>query len=290
MALALALKSLTKGTLEMQQPKYVQNTLQFFWKTDNTSETEIASSFEVSIKPVLSHTSLEDKRNFMIDFEIAANILKERFGTAEQIFEGIKKYRPSLKNLKGLDLALNFMKGSKRLSFWTKTLPFIQNLALCQDLFEFSKCLEYFQPFFLTQDCDRNVLISQKAIAIYLAQNFMLLFSDLSRGSLFPAIDFSTLMCISDWEKEHKVRLKAQKLIAFISYFEILCRDGISTGFIEVERLSYKEEDYWQIETGIGEIELKCSGRIEDSHGSVHLDFANKYLGGGVLNRVTNDF
>jgi len=78
--------------------------------------------------------------------------------------------------------------------------------------------------------------------------------------------------------------------VTFLNYFTMLAQNGIPDGLLTFERRGYSPGPMpWQWKNNpapLCKIEL-VSGNIEDSIADVHADFANAFIGGGVM---TGDF
>jgi poly(ADP-ribose) glycohydrolase len=78
--------------------------------------------------------------------------------------------------------------------------------------------------------------------------------------------------------------------LCFLNYFKLLGQNGIPAGSLTIEKLRFPRGFppwHWeQDETPLCNIDF-VDGSIEDSPADVHVDFANKFIGGGCLE---NDF
>lgn len=137
---------------------------------------------------------------------------------------------------------------------------------------------------------DAVVSMSQAQVACLLANAMFCTYDDhFLIGQDYPGLNFSSLF-------SGKSKGKAEKLKCIISYFESYFKQDIPSlnGMLSFHRASFKTSDYpnWSNLTDVlyanGDIEmleLDDTGKIEDdSAGMLQLDFANKYIGGGVLN------
>lgn len=139
------------------------------------------------------------------------------------------------------------------------------------------------------------VFLSQELIGALLACSFFCLFPIANRGPKhLPTINFDHLFA-SLYESYGEPQ--ENKIKCIIHYFERIC-SCMPVGVVSFERkvlpwkhsppyVSYPKADYWSKSF----IPLCCfkvcsSGLIEDhSSEGLEVDFANKYLGGGALNR-----
>eukprot|EP01126_Amoeba_proteus_P004650 TRINITY_DN11540_c0_g1_i2.p1 TRINITY_DN11540_c0_g1~~TRINITY_DN11540_c0_g1_i2.p1 ORF type:complete len:434 (+),score=94.24 TRINITY_DN11540_c0_g1_i2:247-1548(+) len=80
--------------------------------------------------------------------------------------------------------------------------------------------------------------------------------------------------------------------LCFLNYFKILGQSGIPEGFVTFERNGFERglQTPWNWEectTRLCEVDIVPQGTIEDSPAETHVDFANRFIGGGALE---NDF
>ncbi|XP_010522257.1 PREDICTED: probable poly(ADP-ribose) glycohydrolase 2 isoform X2 [Tarenaya hassleriana] len=140
------------------------------------------------------------------------------------------------------------------------------------------------------------VFLSQELIGALLTCSFFCLFPVTNRGSnRLPIINFDKLFgnlinTKKDEKQEHKIR-------CIVHYFERVS-SGLPPGFVSFERkvlpfenhpvhVTYPDTDFWSKSTStLCAVEVHNSGLIEDQRGeALEVDFANKYLGGGVLRK-----
>ncbi|KAK4834071.1 hypothetical protein QYF36_016343 [Acer negundo] len=139
------------------------------------------------------------------------------------------------------------------------------------------------------------VFLSQELIGALLACSFFCLFPVTNRGANYlPTINFDELFA-SLYEsysenQEHKIK-------CIVHYFERIS-SRMPVGFVSFERkvlpldhrplcMSYPEADFWSKSLlPLCRFEVHGSGLIEDQpNDALEVDFANKYIGGGTLNR-----
>ncbi|KAK3035394.1 hypothetical protein RJ639_032922 [Escallonia herrerae] len=139
------------------------------------------------------------------------------------------------------------------------------------------------------------VFLSQELIGALLACSFFCLFPITNRGAKhLPQINFDQLFAslyeIYNEKQEHK-------LMCIIHYFERIC-SCTPMGYVSFERkvlplehnsvgISYPKASFWRKSvTPLCPFEVYNSGLIEDqTNEALEVDFANKYIGGGALNR-----
>lgn len=170
------------------------------------------------------------------------------------------------------------LNAAEREVFFTHTLPGIIELAL-----QLPTLCPAPIPL-LRQGWSAAVTLSQLQIASLLAHSFLCTFparrSSRARKTL-PRVNFEQLYC--DWDD--RAEQKLQKLRCFVAYFEAVVRDP-PVGTVTVIRHCQQSFPEWAGETStFPPLTVSVDGKIEDLPGHSHVDFANKYLGGGVLGR-----
>ncbi|KAB7503184.1 Poly(ADP-ribose) glycohydrolase [Armadillidium nasatum] len=154
----------------------------------------------------------------------------------------------------------------------------------------------------LKKKCTKSVTLSQEQIASLLANAFLCTFPRRNaKGSqteyaTYPDINFNRLI----WDKIlprkliavninrlflHKEKRALEKLKCIIHYFkEVTSRD--CCGVVTFSRQYCRDEDMAEFQTSslpITRLHIDSNGLIEETHGLLQVDFANKYIGGGVL-------
>ncbi|KAL4272431.1 hypothetical protein GQ457_13G013430 [Hibiscus cannabinus] len=141
------------------------------------------------------------------------------------------------------------------------------------------------------------VLLSQELIGALLACSLFCLFPTCNRGLRhLPTINFDQLFAsLYDSYSENQ----ENKLRCIVHYFRRICLQ-MPTGSVSFERkllslghhplqscVSYPDARFWTESTiPLCPFQVHSSGLIEDhAIGTLEVDFANKYLGGGALNR-----
>ena len=134
------------------------------------------------------------------------------------------------------------------------------------------------QPYSLT--------LSQEQIACLLANAFFCTYprrnsnAPSSEFSSYPSINFNTLLSSRSLKKQ------LNKLKCIFHYFErVLSSSSPPTGAVTFTRQVLKDPPNWdQCMKPFTAMHITSSGCIEDDgHGMLQVDFANKYVGGGVL-------
>ncbi|CAH2059872.1 unnamed protein product [Thlaspi arvense] len=139
------------------------------------------------------------------------------------------------------------------------------------------------------------VFLSQELIGALLACAFFCLFPVDNRGAKdLPVINFDNLFATlyESYSESHESKIRC-----IMHYFERVC-SCLPTGTVSFERkilppeshsssITAPEADFWsKSDVALCAFKVHSSGLIEDQpHNALEVDFANKYLGGGALNR-----
>lgn len=166
--------------------------------------------------------------------------------------------------------------------FFTKTLPRVQLLA--KQLQE-----KITRPIrLLKRDKDdskhQRLMMTQEQAAILLANAFFCTFPRRnlkfsSRSSLLPTINFSSLFNGPFCPR------KIQKLKCITHYFRRVT-EKMPSGVISFTRQRITKNSWMENGKSFTDVHVTSGGTIEDNgEGMLQADFANKFLGGGVLGR-----
>lgn len=164
--------------------------------------------------------------------------------------------------------------------FFKKLLPAMINLALSlPDL--------VMSPIPLLQrGSSRSISMSQQQAACLLANAFFCTFpmrntnNRNSDYSSYPKINFNRLF-------QSQGRNVIEKLKCIIHYFKRVLFDEMSKNVITFQR-QFIGEPKWEesvIPIGNTKFHIQSDGRIEDAQGMLQVDFANRFVGGGVLSQ-----
>ncbi|XP_072439495.1 poly(ADP-ribose) glycohydrolase isoform X1 [Chiloscyllium punctatum] len=133
----------------------------------------------------------------------------------------------------------------------------------------------------LKQKMNYSITMSQEQIACLLANAFFCTFPRRNnKGKLeysnFPDINFKKLF-------EGPSHKKAEKLKTLFCYFRKVTKEK-PTGLVTFQRQCIPNFPEWERSTKkLTRLHITCEGTIEDNgHGMLQVDFANKYVGGGV--------
>jgi poly(ADP-ribose) glycohydrolase len=142
----------------------------------------------------------------------------------------------------------------------------------------------------LTAQREMSVTMSQKQVACLLACGFFCLFgsdgganaaagSDRSKKDRF--INFYGVFKQSAKVKRRKA--KVEKLACFMRYFDRVT-DSMPTGLVTFNRRVMTSVPNWSAcDAPLSRLHVASNGFIEDAVGMLQVDFANKFVGGGVL-------
>eukprot|EP01130_Rhizamoeba_saxonica_P005537 TRINITY_DN2207_c0_g1_i1.p1 TRINITY_DN2207_c0_g1~~TRINITY_DN2207_c0_g1_i1.p1 ORF type:complete len:392 (+),score=68.11 TRINITY_DN2207_c0_g1_i1:554-1729(+) len=130
----------------------------------------------------------------------------------------------------------------------------------------------------MMKSIDTNLVMCRIQVLSLLSNAFLCTFPDRStKQNGYCGINFDSIF--SGPVKENKV----QKLICIIHYFERAAEET-PTGIISFERKVLDDSvDWTSIEDKVSNVIVRKNGSIEDSPETVRVDFANKFIGGGVL-------
>ncbi|CRK87314.1 CLUMA_CG001116, isoform A [Clunio marinus] len=139
----------------------------------------------------------------------------------------------------------------------------------------------------LKQGVNKSISMSQQQAACLLANAFLCTFPRRNtdkRGSEYsnyPTINFNRLYGAHG---NHVI----EKLKCLCSYFRrILCVE-MPRNVITFQRRFLKDHIDWnhsEKKTSTIEYKISSTGKIEDAYGMLQVDFANRFVGGGVLNQ-----
>eukprot|EP00026_Physarum_polycephalum_P002596 Phypoly_transcript_02603.p1 GENE.Phypoly_transcript_02603~~Phypoly_transcript_02603.p1 ORF type:complete len:689 (+),score=89.35 Phypoly_transcript_02603:72-2069(+) len=232
-------------------------------------------------------------------WELISSVLCEKISSASDFQEALLTYNPTYRgdwSFIGLHQFINAMEPPERELFFSHTLPAIIDLALAlPELMEDCQL-----PVFLPGKQNQHVSLTQHQIASLLANAFLCTFprrnkapkikkhySAYSSGKSeheginnMPTINFNGL-----FGKSGKVIVN--KLHCIVNYFRRAATSVSLVGVVDFERRQITSVPNWDCESAtLHSLTVYSEGTIEDSdHNFLHVDFSNKYIGGGVLGR-----
>ncbi|XP_022315138.2 poly(ADP-ribose) glycohydrolase-like [Crassostrea virginica] len=217
-------------------------------------------------------------------WEVIEGVYKKAILGPVELSDAICKYNTRLKADKNFGILYNFcfdvLSDAERKQFFEVVLPKIIRLALnLPNLIT--------QPIALMKrDRNRSLTLSQQQIACLLANAFLCTFPRRNaRGKAaeyhnYPSINFSNLY---DGNPTYQP-VKSEKLKCIFHYFTRVTTK-MPTGVVTFTRQCIEKFPNWKnLETSLTDIHVSAEGTIEDDgDGLLQVDFANRYLGGGVL-------
>lgn len=187
-------------------------------------------------------------------------------------------------NLRVLVLLLETFNEKEVNYFFDTFLPFMGNLALR---------IEYLfkdEPIkILSQNIENQtaVTLSKEQVACLLSHMFFCTMHSQNNQYLPQDCNFSFL-----YRDARRNELRLEKLKCFYNYFKrIQASSSLSTLNITYQRLVFDvlthgniDEKFWEgSKENLSKVIVLDEGAIEERKGAIQVDFANKFLGGGVL-------
>lgn len=161
--------------------------------------------------------------------------------------------------------------------FFETTLPFIIRLAL--QLPELRKRMPSGELPMLKQMARGQVSLPRDLVACLLANMFLCTFADSTDPSM-PSPSFEHLLSDQSAQEVAKLRM-------FVHFFERLAADGLPSGVLRIDRIfgtALSAEEWCASEQPF--LEMEVTERMvgfEEAPELAHADFANMFIGGGVL-------
>ncbi|XP_048764077.2 poly(ADP-ribose) glycohydrolase-like isoform X2 [Ostrea edulis] len=216
-------------------------------------------------------------------WEIIESAFKKPIPGPMELADAICKYNTKMteKNFQILyHFCIDILSNAERRHFFENTLPKMIKLAL-------SLPNLITQPIpLLKRNRSKSITMSQEQVACLLANAFFCTFPRRNaRGKAseyfnYPSINFSSLY---DGDPFYQP-IKLEKLKCIFHYFRRVTTK-MPAGVVTFTRQSLDNFPDWKnLETKLTDIHVSAEGTIEDDgDGLLQVDFANKYLGGGVL-------
>jgi poly(ADP-ribose) glycohydrolase len=201
----------------------------------------------------------------------------EQISNVHQLACVIKTIKPDITpdimehfNLTGLQKLID----ENQIPFFTRIFPFMCTLALdLENLFP-SGTIEQLIP-----GMDHKIDLTRRQAACLLANAFFCTFT----GDL---CDFHFAFILSSYRHaEYDGSSQYNKVRCIIHYFDRLSRDSFPNDeFITYHRRVIKQSPSWSSSSApLCDLVIRKEGSIDDATDSTMIDFANEYLGGGVL-------
>ncbi|XP_025114398.1 LOW QUALITY PROTEIN: poly(ADP-ribose) glycohydrolase-like [Pomacea canaliculata] len=218
------------------------------------------------------------KRWSMIEKALRQNI-KGSFELEEAILSYNQRYSNKWKFTAFHYYFNKTLKADERDTFFSTTLKLLVRLAL-----ELPKLCTKPIPLLKAGE-KKSLTFSQLQVASLLANAFFCTFprrNSRARGTeyaSYPDINFNNLY----HAEPHSIPRKVQKLKCILNYFNRVLHK-YPTGLVTFTRKVEKEHDWSNDQEMLTKLHVSSSGTIEDDgKGMLQVDFANKYIGGGVL-------
>lgn len=162
--------------------------------------------------------------------------------------------------------------------FFQKVMPKIITLAL-----RLPELIQSPIPL-LRKKSNTAITLSQEQAGCLLANAFLCTFPRRNMGRKhtdFPEINFNRLFCASG---DHVM----EKLKCICNYFKVICMDRMPTGVLTFQRRAIDAGSFpiWSESDKLFssiKVLANSEGNIEDATAMLQVDFANRFLGGGVL-------
>ncbi len=173
-----------------------------------------------------------------------------------------------------------FISAQERDEFFRNVLPKMAELVL-----NLPQLVTHAIPLLQKQQ-NYSVTLSQQQIACLLANAFFCTFPrrntnmTSSEYSKFPSINFNTLFT----GRQHD-NVQMNKIKCILNYFRRVTTENPTSGLVTFTRQVCKSPPKWENCTDqFTRLHITSEGTIEDNgYGMLQVDFANKYIGGGVL-------
>ncbi|XP_063893500.1 poly(ADP-ribose) glycohydrolase [Helicoverpa armigera] len=218
-------------------------------------------------------------------WEIIENALSKPIRNSQDLANAILSYNTKFRNswkFRGLHKLFNeYVEEEEAQYFFDVTLPEIAKLALA-----LPKLVQAPIPL-LKQHKNRSVSLSQQQIASLLANAFFCTFprrnstKKTSEYASYPFINFNTYRFYEITDSDSNM----EKLKCICHYFRRVVTK-VPVGTMTFTRRSVRELPVWHTSDRLlGSLPLHVDPKhtIEDAESLIQVDFANKYLGGGVL-------
>lgn len=227
-----------------------------------------------------------EKKVIQNRWELIESTLLGSITNSAELQDAILKYNAHYSkrwNFEALHSYFNeVLDASRRNEFFSETLPAMVSLALRLP----TLCTQAIP--LLKRQQNHTLTMSQEQIACLLANAFFCTFPRRnsykhSEYSSFPDINFNRLF---QGGKGGTNSVKTEKLQAIFHYFRRITKE-MPTGTVTFRRqmmTSSKMPEWEKCSALFGKLHVSTKGTIEDNGaGFLQVDFANKYIGGGVI-------
>ena len=270
---------------------------------DNPTSAPHPKSSESPKYPV-KHTAERDNSKYLPLPQSAPD-----WKSKECLLEGIYKYKTQLKDKNSIYMAihsltqhtyphLDFGGLSHFLNTLTEDEVTLLGVRILPRIAQYAALVVKYSPYksypnglpILTQGTDRTIYIGKLQVASLLACSFFCLFRDNTPGSLLPTLNMNELFAPP--KKSEKQMMITQKLRSILfGYFEYLATNppvNVEVPLLvrrQSNALSRYTPDFWsQSPKQLQDVFIMGELKMEEyCRSAVIVDFASKYLGGGVL-------
>jgi len=213
--------------------------------------------------------------------------LPEIFATIQECMARFYPHDPNANTLL-LEQFIGFLPGKEQDEWEKEIFPALAKLILkTPELFPNDIDIPL-----LVQGSQEKVRLSREQCTCLLAHMFMCTTLDQKSRNIPKPYNFSKLFTLEDQKQAANNIVRAQKIRCLYSYFQqVLKKEKQEETFVVFTRMVYEESRLggcdafaWAAcKSGLLQMEIRAKGGIEEAKGCLEIDFANKYLGGGVL-------
>lgn len=203
--------------------------------------------------------------------------------TSRDLEKAIKKYNSRYEDVwefKALHFLFdNCLPQNEVDAFFGKLLPSIINIAL-----QLPQLIQRPIPL-LKKNMNHSISLSQQQVASLLANAFLCTFpmrnTDKRKADFatYPKINFSSLYCAIGYNIIEKLR-------CILNYFNRVLSKETPANTITFQRRSIANRFMWErsdLRFSHTKLYVTSNGKIEEAEGMLQVDFANRFVGGGVL-------
>jgi len=216
----------------------------------------------------IAEQGLDNEETFVNYVLVIKKVCESHFYTKTEGLNSFRKFVSSLKS-------------EEHTKLFKEIIPFIAMLALRVELMYPEGILPL-----LSMGKQNIVKLSRGEVACILANQFFCALPKQSKEFKLGEHDMYTLMSDAGLSFGGTA---IEKLRCIFGYFEVMMKkepDGIITiarnCLSEEEKKQYTIEGWLKSEKEMLEMKLETEGRIENQHDMIQVDFANKFIGGGI--------
>ncbi|XP_075245397.1 poly(ADP-ribose) glycohydrolase-like isoform X2 [Convolutriloba macropyga] len=211
--------------------------------------------------------------------------LNETIYTVDDLISAINHYNPGFSRVAGSGMRsffTNYLPVEERAKFFSVTLPKLQALAL-----ELPQLVTQPIPW-LNQNTNMSLTLSKRQVASLNANLFLNTFPvQDGTGDLPRHHDMLTLFSS---KRANRVNSNFEKVRCLLNYFHRVTDSTnceMSSGTVSFHRrcldLDQARPQWEKVDKHLSQCTVKSKGFIENQQEMLQVDFANQYIGGGVL-------